>query len=120
MKKRTLSPLKAGLLQLGVMALATLAATLLPLLAPARNLLLKALLQWCLLPLLGAVTSGVFARSGVTCYLAWLMPPVVLTALPWLLVGYPFAPGVMLLCCLTSMVGAATGEVLRKRSGERR
>ncbi|MBO4298784.1 MAG: hypothetical protein J5998_08280 [Clostridia bacterium] len=116
MKKLISSRLAAGLFQLAVMALASVLAAILPLLLPAAYALLKTLLQWIMLPLLGALTSCLFARSGVTHYLAWLMPPAIMAAVPWLIVGYPFAPGAMLLCCLTSMIGASTGDVLRRRA----
>ena len=116
MKRLFSSRLGAGLFQLFVMLAAAAAAALLPLVFPAHNAALKVILQWIALPLLGALTSGVLARSGVTHYLAWLMPPVITSALPWLSVGYPLAPGVMLICCLTSMIGASTGEVMKRRS----
>ena len=112
--------LGTGLFQLIVMLISALAASLLPLLLPDLNVPLKVILQWIMLPLLGALTSGLFARAGVTYFLAWLMPPVIVSAVPWLVIGYPLEPGVMLLCCLTSMIGASTGEVLKRRAHERR
>lgn len=116
MKKLISSRLAAGLFQLFVMALAAALAAILPLLLPAAYAPLKVLLQWIALPALGLFTSGVFARSGVTHYLAWLMPPVLTAAVPWLIVGYPLDPGVMLVCCLASMIGASAGDVLRRRA----
>ena len=59
--------------------------------------------------------GSLLAFSGVSCYAAWILPPVIVSALPWLLLGYPIDPGAMLLCALLSMIGASTGEVLRKR-----
>ena len=37
---------------------------------------------------------------------------------PWLLVGYSPYAGSMLLCVLTSIVGAATGDVINRRKEE--
>ena len=120
MKKVTQSKALAFALQLGAMALASAAAALLPLLFSALNAPLKVILQWIMLPLLGGVTAGVASRAGITHYLAWLPPPVLVSAVPWLIVGYPLQPGAMLLCCLVSMIGASTGDVLRRRAAQRR
>ena len=119
-KKIASSRLAAGLFQLAVMALLSAAAAVLPLLLPALNAPLRALLQWIALPLASAATSGLLARAGLSHYLSWIMPPVIVSALPWLIVGYPLAPGVMLLCCLFSMIGASVGEVAKRRAEQRR
>ena len=105
----------AGLFQAALMTVAALAAALLPLIFPQWSAPLKVVLQWIMLPACGAVSACVFAHSGVSQYAAWLMPPVIVSGLPWLVVGYPLAPGIMLLCCLLSMIGAATGETALKR-----
>ena len=118
MKRLIASRAGAAALQLGVMATASAAAALLPLFFPALNAPLKVMLQWIALPVLGALTAGVLSRAGVTHYLSWLPPPLVVSAVPWLIMGFPLAPGVMLICCLTSMIGASTGEVLRRRAKE--
>ena len=120
MKKLTASRAAAAVFQLAVMLAASAAAALLPLLLPALYAPLRIILQWIMLPLLGGLTAGVLARAGVSHYLAWLMPPLLVSGIPWLIVGYPLAPGVMLLCCLVSMTGASTGEVLRRRAAQRR
>ena len=111
MKKLTTSRLRALLFQALVMLLFSVLATFAPLIWTPS----KIVLHWILLPVLGAFTSGLLAFSGVSCYAAWILPPVVVSALPWLLLGYPIDPGTMLLCALLSMIGASTGEVLRKR-----
>ena len=111
MKKIASSRLRALLLQALVMLFFSALAAFAPLLWPP----FKIMLHWILLPVLGALTSGLLAFSGVSCYAAWILPPVIVSALPWLLLGYPIDPGAMLLCALLSMIGASTGEVLRKR-----
>lgn len=107
----TSSRLRAALFQALVMAVFSAAAALLPLICPP----LKLPVQWIILPALSALTAGLFAFSGVTCYLAWLMPPLIVSALPWLIIGYPLSPGIMLLCALLAMIGASSGDVLYKR-----
>lgn len=84
-------------------------------LAPLFWTLLKPVFQWIALPALSALTSALLAFSGVSCYAAWLMPPVIVSAVPWLIIGYPLSPGIMLFCALTAMIGASFGEVLQKR-----
>ena len=120
MKKIIASRAASIALQLAVMAIASAAAGLLPLLLPELYTPLRVILQWIMLPLLGGVTAGVASRAGVSHYLSWLPPPLIVSAVPWLIVGYPLRPGVMLLCCLISMIGASTGEVLRRRAAQRK
>lgn len=93
------------------MALFSALSVLAPLLLPP----LKVLLQWVALPALSALTAALLSLSGVSCYAAWLLPPVVVSLVPWLIIGYPLTPSIMLLCALTAMIGASFGEVLRKR-----
>ena len=62
MKKIIASKGGAAALQLVVMAVASAAATLGPLLFPALNAPLKVILQWIGLPLFGAVTAGILGR----------------------------------------------------------
>lgn len=100
--------------QLLVMLLNSLAATLLPLLFPAVVTPLRVVFLWVLPSVLGALTACRLARVGLTAYAAWLLPPIIHSAVPWLLIGYPPAPGSMLLCAFVSLVGAAAGDVLRR------
>ncbi len=111
MRKIATSRLRALLFQALAMLFFSALAAFAPLIWPP----FKIILHWILLPVLGALTSGLLAFSGVSCYAAWILPPVTVSALPWLLLGYPIDPGAMLLCALLSMIGASTGEVLRKR-----
>ena len=111
MKKIAASRLRALLFQALVMLIASALAAFAPLIWPP----FKIILHWVLLPVLGALTAGLLAFSGVICYAAWILPPVIVSALPWLLLGYPIEPGAMLLCAFLSMIGASAGEVMRKR-----
>lgn len=73
---------------------------------------------WALLPLAGFFTALRVTRRGVSCYLGWILPPILMSITPWLLVGYPPYAGSMLLCVLTSMIGAAAGDVMNRRKEE--
>lgn len=73
---------------------------------------------WVLLPLTGFLTAMRTTRRGLNCYLAWIAPPFCMCVVPWLLVGYSPYAGSTLLCVLTSIIGAATGDVINRRKDE--
>jgi len=102
-------------LQALMMILIALCATLLPLLFPAAHMPLRLFFLWLLPCTVGAWSSFRLTRCGLTCYAAWLLPPVMHTAVPWLVLGFPPTPISMALCALVSLVGAAAGDVLNKQ-----
>lgn len=82
------------------------------------------LVQWVVLPLLGAVSAYRATRRGLLNYVAWLAPPVCMAAGYCLVWSYLPEPGPVLLCAFVSLVGAAAGEVMnreieRKNAGKR-
>lgn len=78
------------------------------------------ILSWMLIPLSGAGTAYWLTRKGINRYLAWILPPVCYSALPWLVIGYPAKAGVMLLTAFVSIVGAAAGEVRNQMENEKK
>lgn len=92
-----------------------LTATFLPLLLPVAALPLRIALQWIAPCVLGAWTSFHLTRTGFVCYAAWLSPPVLQMAVPWLSIGYPPSIGSVLLCTFVSMVSAASADVLNRQ-----
>lgn len=112
--RRTLKKLKPLLLQLLVISLLSAALPLAALILGLSALLTAT--YWVLLPLAGLFSSLRVTRCGISCYLAWILPPICMSAAPWLLIGYPPDAGAMLLCVLLSIVGAAAGDVLNKRN----
>ena len=100
------------------MALCAAGAALIPLLFPTAYAALKVILQWIGLPLVSAVAAFLPAWGGLTHYLAWIAPPVVVACVPWAIVGYPLNPGIMLLSAFTAMIGASAGAVKRAREEE--
>ena len=101
------------------MVLISLCATLLPLLFPAAHLPLRVIFLWILPCAAGSWTACRLACCGLNSYAAWLLPPVIHTAVPWLVIGYPPHAGSMALCAFISLVGAATGDVIYKQSHSR-
>lgn len=75
------------------------------------------LCSWAALPALGAISAYKVTVRGVNNYLAWIAPPAAGLAAHYLLFFYlPDSPGPFFICALASIVGAATGDVVRKRS----
>ncbi len=101
------------------MLVVSLCATLLPLLFPAAQFFLRIVFLWILPCTIGAWTSCRLAHLGLNSYAAWIVPPVIHTALPWLVIGYPPHAGSAALCALISLVGAAAGDVLCKQEHAR-
>ncbi len=102
-----------------VMGIISLCATLLPLMFPAAQLFLRLVFLWLLPCVIGAWTACRLARLGLNSYAAWLVPPVLHTVLPWLVIGYPPHAGSAALCALISLIGAAAGDVLYKQEHSR-
>ena len=82
---------------------------------------LYAAFMWGLVPLSGAVTAFFMVRLGVNAFGAFWLPPVVATAVHWLIAGVPpLSFGMTLTAALLSIVGAAAGEEWTKRADKKR
>ncbi len=71
---------------------------------------------WILAPLLGFCSAMISTRKGLLNYAAWIAPPAMLLVGNLLLWGYPLSAGPVFFCSFISLVGAATGEVLKRQS----
>ena len=106
----------AWLMQLGAMfALACLTC-----LSLALGKVIYALCLWGIMPLAGLVTSCCVTRAGLWNYAAWLVPPATLLLGNFLIWGYLPYPAPVFVCGFASLVGAAAGEVLKRRERNRR
>ena len=103
-------------LQALVMLIISLLSTFLPLLLPAAAQPLRIVFLWLLPAAAGAWTACLLAKSGLNSYAAWIVPPVIHSIVPLFFLGYLPSPFSMLLCAFVSLVGAAAGDVLIKRS----
>ena len=72
-------------------------------------------LSWAAMPALGLISAYRATRRGLLNYAAWIAPPVCMWLTHWLIWGYSPEPGPALFCALTSLVGAAAGEVLKQQ-----
>lgn len=77
-----------------------------------------ALFQWGLMPLSGFLSAMWATRKGLLNYAAWIAPPAMMFAGNLLIWGYGLPAGPVFVCGFIALVGAATGEVL-KRQGRR-
>ena len=71
---------------------------------------------WVLLPLSGGVSACVATRRGLLNYAAWIAPPAMEFAANYILWGYAPEVGPVFFCAFVSLVGAATGEVLKRQA----
>lgn len=71
--------------------------------------------SWVLLPVAGFISACLATRKGLLNYAAWILPPLVQLPANLLVWGYLPTPGPILLCAFISLVGAATGEVLKRQ-----
>ena len=73
-------------------------------------------LLWVTVPLCGFGTSFHAVRKGVNPYLAWLLPPLMLTLSSVIVtLGYLPGGGIMLLTAFLSLIGSAAGETYLNR-----
>jgi small-conductance mechanosensitive channel len=73
-------------------------------------------MMWGVVPLSGAVTAFFAVFRGLNSFAAFWLPPVVQTAVHWLITGMPpLSAGMPLTAALVSIVGAAAGEEARRR-----
>ena len=71
---------------------------------------------WGLLPLLCAVSAYGVTKAGVSNYLAWIAPPFMGLAGHYLAFFYhPDSAAPFFISALLAIVGAATGEEVKKR-----
>ena len=99
------------------MLMIALLSTFLPLLFPAAALPLRIVFLWILPAAVGAWTACLLTISGLNSYAAWIAPPIIHSIVPLIALGFLPSPFSMLLCAFVSLIGAATGEVMSKRSG---
>lgn len=78
---------------------------------------------WLIAPLVGFSSACMATRKGLLNYAAWILPPAMEALANLLIWGYSPSVGPVMLCAFLSLVGAATGEVLKtnaKHKGVRR
>lgn len=75
----------------------------------------SAVAQWAMLPLVDAVFAYIATVRGINNYLAWIPAPFTVVAGHYLAFFYlPASAGPALLCAFCAVLGAATGDVVKK------
>ena len=95
--------------------LAMVAGGFLTALAHIPGGVVTALASWIFMPLLGGFSACLATLRGLLNYIAWMAPPICMALTHYLLWRYMPDAGPVLLCALISIIGAATGEVLKER-----
>jgi hypothetical protein len=76
---------------------------------------LHGVLFWGGLSIAGFVSAYLATVKGLLNYAAWIMPPVMGFIGHYLIWDYMPNAGAILLCAFVSLVGAATGEVIKRQ-----
>ena len=76
---------------------------------------LHGLCLWAATPILGFISACIATRKGLLNYVALLVPPLAQMAASLIVWGYLPQTGPVFLCGFVSLVGAATGEVLKRQ-----
>jgi len=71
---------------------------------------------WAVMPVCGFISACLATRKGLLNYAAWIAPPVMEVLGNLIVWGYSPSVGPVFLCAFISLVGAATGEVLKCQS----
>jgi hypothetical protein len=97
------------------------ANAIMPLVLPLSDpIMFQRIISWLIIQIAGTLSAYYAVRTGLSNFFAWIMPPVLYTSIPWLIIGYPPGAGPMLLCALVSIMGAAAGVEINKREEKRR
>ena len=95
---------------------AMLALSLLAALSIMAGKFVHGLCLWVLLPTAGAASACAATRAGLLNYAAWIAPPAMEYLANDILWGYAPEVGPVFFCAFISLVGAATGEVLKRQA----
>ena len=76
------------------------------------------IMSWLFMPIAGFISAMAATRAGLLNYAAWIAPPVMMFAGHWIFWAYSPKVGPVALCAFISLVGAATGEVLKQQTKE--
>lgn len=77
--------------------------------------LLHGICLWLIMPAAGFISSHYATRKGLLNYIAWLIPPTAQVFANLLLWGYSPSIAPVFFCGFVSLVGAAAGEVIKRR-----
>lgn len=79
------------------------------------SITLHSICTWAVFPLAGMFSACFATRKGLLNYAAWLVPPAMQFLGYYISWPYFIKPGPVFLCGFISLIGAAAGEVLKRR-----
>ena len=74
---------------------------------------------WALFPIAGMFSACFATRKGLLNYAAWIVPPAMQFLGYMICWPYFIKPGPVFLCGFIALIGAAAGEVLKKRDNKK-
>ena len=116
MRTKKQRPVKAKWLIIWIVQIISmLAVSVLIALSYYVSTVLHGILFWGGLSIAGFVSACLATRKGLLNYAAWIMPPVMGFVGHYLVWDYLPGAGPIFLCAFISLVGAATGEVIKRQ-----
>ena len=79
------------------------------------SIALHTICTWAIFPIAGMFSACFATRKGLLNYVAWFIPPAMQFLGYFISWPYFIKPGPVFLCAFISLIGAAAGEVLKKR-----
>ena len=83
------------------------------------SIVLHGICTWVLFPLAGMFSACFATRKGLLNYAAWIVPPAMQFLGYCICWPYFLKPGPVFLCGFISLIGAAAGEVLKRRDNKK-
>ena len=75
--------------------------------------------MWAVMPLIGLASAYLATVKGLLNYAAWIVPPAMQFLGYFICWPYFIKPGPVFLCGFISLIGAAAGEVLKRRDNKK-
>lgn len=79
------------------------------------SIVLHQICTWLIFPAAALLSACLATRRGLLNYVAWLIPPAMQFLGYFICWPYSIRPGPVFLCAFLSLIGAAAGEVLKRR-----
>ena len=80
---------------------------------------LHSVCAWAVYPIAALFSACMATRKGLLSYAAWFVPPAMQFLGYYISWPYFIKPGPVFLCGFISLIGAAAGEVLKKRDNKK-
>jgi len=83
------------------------------------SIALHGICTWAVYPIAGLFSACFATRKGLLNYAAWIVPPAMQFLGYYIIWPYSIKPGPVFLCAFIALIGAAAGEVLKRRDNKK-